>query len=69
LRAFLFSPSERYSTFLAKEDFKQKKVAEEEKKTQKGGSDARRDTSDFKNEKKYSKGNKDDVKSKKAESV
>lgn len=52
LRAFLFSPSERYSTFLAKEDVKQKKI-EEEKKTQKG--ESRRGTSDFQNEKKPSK--------------
>jgi hypothetical protein len=51
LRAFLFSPSERYSTFLAKEDYKQKRLLDEEKKTQKA-SDSRRGTSDFKNEKK-----------------
>ena len=52
LRAFLFSPSERYSTFLAKEDFNQKKI-EEERKTQKA--ESRRGTSDFQNEKKPSK--------------
>lgn len=52
----MFSPSERYSTFLAKEDRKQKKE-EEEKKTQRGADteSKRRGTNDFKNQKKEKK--------------
>jgi hypothetical protein len=60
LRMFLFSASERYSTFLAKEDFKQKKI-EVEKKTLKDA-DTRRGTGDFKNDKNSKKDSTEDKK-------